>query len=204
MSTRSPEPPTPPGAQGDRLATEREMRNAALRILARDGVLAGLNLRQVADEAGVNRGLVYHYFGSRRELLRAALLADSEQRLAEHQAGMERTFRGRQEAFFRTMLSQRDALALTALLALDGDPEVKIVRDPDRPRRVFERDVELGALPADVDLRALHVASVSVVYGYLLFREQFSRDLGIPADELDERVVKTVDRLFRGLSDDTE
>jgi hypothetical protein len=27
----------------------------------RNGVLAGLNLREVAAEAGVNRGLVYHY-----------------------------------------------------------------------------------------------------------------------------------------------
>ena len=43
---------------------------ASLDGIERDGVLAGLNLQEVADEAGVNRGLVYRYFGSRRELLR--------------------------------------------------------------------------------------------------------------------------------------
>ncbi|MBP9053131.1 MAG: TetR family transcriptional regulator, partial [Ilumatobacteraceae bacterium] len=45
----------------DRDATERDLEDAALRLVDRDGVLAGLNLREVADAAGVNRGLVYHY-----------------------------------------------------------------------------------------------------------------------------------------------
>ncbi|HAM48545.1 MAG TPA: TetR family transcriptional regulator, partial [Alphaproteobacteria bacterium] len=48
----------------DRGASEAALEAAALRLLRRHGVLAGLNLREVADEAGVNRGLVYHYFGS--------------------------------------------------------------------------------------------------------------------------------------------
>ena len=36
-------------------------------------MLGGLNLREVAEAAGVNRGNIYHYFGSRQELLRAAI-----------------------------------------------------------------------------------------------------------------------------------
>ncbi|MFE5025744.1 TetR/AcrR family transcriptional regulator [Streptomyces sp. NPDC056656] len=35
-------------------------------------MLGGSNLREVGG-AGVNRGLVYHYFGSRRDLLSSAL-----------------------------------------------------------------------------------------------------------------------------------
>ena len=62
--------PTPPRTP-NRPATEAALQRAALDLLGRNGVLAGLNLREVADEAGVNRGLVYHYFGSRRDLLRA-------------------------------------------------------------------------------------------------------------------------------------
>ena len=49
----------------NRPATEAALQTAALDLLERNGVLAGLNLREVADEAGVNRGLVYHYFGTR-------------------------------------------------------------------------------------------------------------------------------------------
>src|SRR5690606_36581152 len=78
MATR-PRPTRPP----DRAATEAALEQAALRLLERNGVLAGLNLREVADEAGVNRGLVYHYFGSRRDLLRAALGADVRERIRD-------------------------------------------------------------------------------------------------------------------------
>jgi len=51
--------------------------------LNRDGVLAGLNLREVAAEAGINRGLGHHYFGSRRDLLRADTLRVFERDVAE-------------------------------------------------------------------------------------------------------------------------
>jgi AcrR family transcriptional regulator len=42
-------------------------------LVCGSSTLTGLNLREVADDAGVNRGNIYHYFGSRRELLRAAI-----------------------------------------------------------------------------------------------------------------------------------
>src|SRR5215475_1197825 len=51
MPSRSPRPP-------DRAATEAALQKAALSLVERNGVLAGLNLREVAEEAGVNRGLV--------------------------------------------------------------------------------------------------------------------------------------------------
>ena len=56
-----------------RAETERRLIDVALDLILHNGVLAGLNLREVADGAGVNRGNIYHYFGSRRELLRAAI-----------------------------------------------------------------------------------------------------------------------------------
>lgn len=46
--------------------------DAAIRVVARSG-LRGLTNRAVAAEAGVTQGLVAHHFGSRDELLRAAL-----------------------------------------------------------------------------------------------------------------------------------
>jgi AcrR family transcriptional regulator len=56
-----------------RAETERRLIDVALELIRDNGVLAGLNLRQVAEGAGVNRGNIYHYFGSRQELLRAAI-----------------------------------------------------------------------------------------------------------------------------------
>ena len=56
-----------------RAETERRLIDVALEQIRDKGVLAGLNLREVAEGAGVNRGNIYHYFGSRQELLRAAI-----------------------------------------------------------------------------------------------------------------------------------
>lgn len=186
-------------ASGDRSETEASLQQAALDLLDRNGVLSGLNLREVADEAGVNRGLVYHYFGSRRDLLRAALLSGSEQRLAEHRDAMELRLRERHRGFFATMTKQRAALKLMALLALDEDPDLCVIRDPGRPREVFERDIENGDLPVDIDIEALHIATVSLVYGYLIFRDQFSNDLDLDVDQLDDRLAAVADLLLAGL-----
>ncbi len=183
-------------APGDRATTEALLQRAALELLEANGVLDGLNLREVADRAGVNRGLVYHYFGSRRDLLRSALLADAEARIADFREAGELPVRERHRAFFEAMIEHRKALELMALLALDDDDDLHVIRDPARPHAMFERDIAQGELPPDTDIEALHVASVSLVYGYLLFRDQFARDLGLDADELDGRVAAVTDRLL--------
>ncbi len=45
---------------------------AAMRVFAQKGFAAATN-RDVAEEAGITPGLIYHYFKSKEELLRAAL-----------------------------------------------------------------------------------------------------------------------------------
>ena len=49
--------------------------DVALDLLDERGVLAGLNLREVADRVGVTPANIYHLFGSRQGLLRACLTA---------------------------------------------------------------------------------------------------------------------------------
>ncbi len=43
-----------------RAETERRLIDVAIDLIQRNGVLAGLNLREVAEGAGVNRGNNYH------------------------------------------------------------------------------------------------------------------------------------------------
>jgi DNA-binding transcriptional regulator YbjK len=49
----------------------REILEAALRVIGRDGV-AGLTHRAVADEAGVSLAATTYYFASKADLLREA------------------------------------------------------------------------------------------------------------------------------------
>lgn len=189
--------------QPDRLATESALQRAALLLLERNGILAGLNLRQVAEEAGVNRGLVYHYFGSRRDLLRAALRSNVSERLNDFAPGRGLAAPSRYERFFRTMLGHREAAVLATLLVLDGDRGVRMVPNPDGTRGRLRRDIEEGNLPEDVDTDAVHAAFASMIYGYMVLRERLADELDVEVDQLDENVAETVGLLMRRLAPDT-
>jgi AcrR family transcriptional regulator len=186
--------------QPNRAATELALQKAALALLERNGVLAGLNLREVADEAGVNRGLVYHYFGSRRDLLRAALRSDVTERLTDFRPGRSLPAPPRYERFFRTMLNHRQAAVLAWLLILDGDHGVRMVPDPAGTRERLARDAADGVLPPDVDRDGVHAAFASMIYGYMVLRDQLAGELGLDGDDLDEKVGTMINRLMRGLA----
>lgn len=194
MSPRSTDARTP-----DRAATEAALERAALDLLERNGVLAGLNLREVADEAGVNRGLVYHYFGSRRDLLRAALGSDVRERMRDLKMGLSLPFRKRYVRFVQTMMRHRRAVILSALLVHDGDKGVHLAVDPEGRRSRMRREAEHGDLPPDVDIDALYVAISSLTYGYAVFGHRLAEELGIDPEELDERLLTVTDRLIAGI-----
>lgn len=182
----------------DRAATEAALEAAALRLLARDGVLAGLNLREVAAEAEVSRGLVYHYFGSRQDLLRAALRSDARRRFAEVAETASLPFRERFSRFLSTMVRHRRAVNLVTLLVQDGDKSLRTMPMREGTLQVLARDVEQGHLD-DVDLDAVHIATVSLAYGYVLYRERFAAELGVGVTELDRRFATIADRMLAGL-----
>ena len=182
----------------DRAATEAALEAAALRLLDRDGVLAGLNLREVAAEAGVNRGLVYHYFGSRRDLLRAALRTDARRRFGEVAESAALPLRERFARFLSTMVRHRRAVSLATLLVQDGDRSLRTMPLREVTLRALERDVAEGHLD-DVDLDSVHVAIVSLAYGFVLYRQRFAAELGVGVSELDERFAAIADRMLSGL-----
>lgn len=189
--------------QPNRVATESALQKAALLLLERNGVLAGLNLRQVADEAGVNRGLVYHYFGSRRDLLRAALRSDVAERMSDFAPGLGLPAPSRYERFFRTMLNHREAAVLAALLILDGDQGVRMVPNPEGTRERIRRDVDEGVLPPDIDGDGVHAAFASMIYGYMVLRDRLAEELEVDVEALDDQVAAMIDLLMRGLKPDT-
>lgn len=173
----------------NRAETERRLIETALHLLRRDGVLAGLNLREVADGARVNRGNIYHYFGSRRELLRAAIARRFEAVAAKIVADrtgrrfVERRLRG-----FRKRSSIHDT-HLRALLVIDGDETVDPMPQYEAALSSLRQDVINGDIDRAHDLEALQVALSAVLRGYRLFRESYARRVGTDVDDLDRRVV---------------
>ncbi len=180
----------------DRAASEAALETAALRLLQQNGVLSGLNLREVADEAGVNRGLVYHYFGSRQQLLRSALRRGVKQRLAEILASGGLPFNARIRQLIRTMLGQREAVNLSALLLLDAQEKLPVAPLKDQWIAGFQRDMAEGKVDADMDPQALLALMTALSYGYVVFRQAVAEELNVPVTDLDYRVDEVFGKML--------
>ncbi|MFE4798756.1 TetR/AcrR family transcriptional regulator [Streptomyces sp. NPDC056708] len=183
-----------------RQETEADLLAAAHRLLQRDGVLAGVNLREIATEAGVNHGQIYQYFGTRQALLRASVADLVERQTADRDGHWELPFAERRAAMFRHRLEEPELVKLEALLALDGDEDFSPLPRFTQTRRSLERDQEEGFLPDDADAVAAHVMTAAAQMGYVIFREAYARDTGIPLEELDERAAGAFARMVAGLA----
>jgi AcrR family transcriptional regulator len=179
----------------DREATEESLRAAAVALLRRGGVLAGLNLRQVADEARVNRGLVYQYFGSRRSLLRSALFHRSRPNAEDAVDAAGLPLRERLSRLFWTSLRNPEPVRLATLLVLDGDDRPRLLLNRGAGRADLAAEAGRGELPVE-DVEAVQAAIASTIYGYTLLREHLAREIGLPAEELDKRMAECVEAMF--------
>ena len=181
----------PPVPRRDREATERRLVKAALEILERDGVLAGLRLRDVAEHAGVSRGNIYNYFGNRRELLRRALHIRFTE-LGERFGPDDPGFVERKLRFVGGPTENHYATNVLSLLVLDHGDDDDVVAMPffDNVMDGMRRSVETGDIHPDhaEDLEGLHIAISAATRGYNLLRPIYASQIGVSIEELDERV----------------
>ncbi len=192
---RAAVPPASTGAQD----TIEKVQNAVLEMLEKQGVLAGINLNEVAKLAGVNRSLVYHHFGTRQEVLRSAIRKRMLDRQVHTRTPTEPMALGvRVVHGLRKAVESADTLKLSTLLHLDGSLSPKLMPNAKTTLMLLDRDVALGLAPQTDDIEALHVSYAAAVYGYALYREVFARDLDIDLVQLDARVETSLRRLFDG------
>lgn len=184
----------------DRARTEADLLKATFELLQRDGVFAGLNLQEVAERAGVNRGQIYQYFGDRQSLLRSAVAHHAREWAARAKGHWQMPFAKRRRAMLHSALENPEITQVEALLAIDGDTGYHALPEIERTRSALERDLESGDLPADSDAVALHVLMVAAYKGYVVFRESFARDLGVPVERLDARVAAAQDQVLEALA----
>jgi AcrR family transcriptional regulator len=184
----------------NRSSADRSTRDAlmdeAIEQLMTKGVLAGLNLREVAEAVGVTPANIYHYFGSRQGLLRAALQRETSLLDDRVAALVDATFVERRLAMFDA-IAHSPHLALTALLALDGDPDYQPMPFLDATRAVYKRQVEAHEIPADLDIEAAHLLGLAVSIGAAIYGDAAARQLHISSDELHERIRALFEQMMQ-------
>jgi AcrR family transcriptional regulator len=191
----------------DRPASESELLAAARRLVERDGVLAGLNLQEVANEAGVNRGLIYRYFGSREGLLRAAFSSMTWEGDEVFTRTRNLPFAERRSKIFESALQNATFIKLEALLAITNADDFRLFPRLERSQDDMQRDKDEGRLPPDADALATHLLSAATYLGYAIFREAMAREAdqtvapGLTIDELDERAKRVFYKMMRGIAD---
>ncbi|HVW17754.1 MAG TPA: TetR family transcriptional regulator [Solirubrobacteraceae bacterium] len=150
--------------------TAQRILAAATRQFAAKG-LAGARVDEIAREAGVNKQLIYHYFGGKLELYNEVLgrLVESSQPKREAEAACD-TLAEKMELLTRLGMHPNSALwqRLLGWEALETDPAGGIVREEDR-RATWERHVEsvraaqaAGEVDPSLDPELVAVAVVSM------------------------------------------
>lgn len=187
-------------ATGIRARTEEVIEAAALELLNENGILAGLNLREVAERAGVNRALVYQYFGDRRGLLRSALFKAAARRpIWHHPRRATQQLVDRLLGDFREVVKARDQVRIVALLRLDNDDQGPVLDYPEESFSLLERDKSQGALPGDLEVRPFHILFISMLAGYSLFRDRIADEVGVTTHELDASMEQTIEIVVKHL-----
>jgi AcrR family transcriptional regulator len=154
-----------PGAQktAARTAAEETLLDAAERLLAEVGY-AGITTRRLAEEAGINHGLVHYYFGSNENLLVRALERFTARLIARQRElyAADLPFAGKWRTAMRYLVSedvsyQKVWLELQALAWNNPDIRARLARVNaewravlteafDQPRRELGIELPLEAL----------------------------------------------------------
>jgi AcrR family transcriptional regulator len=183
----------------DRRVTERRILDATWRLFDQEGPLAGINLQRVADEAGVNRSLVYQYFGTREDLVRTALTERLKRGRPLFRAGHTLPFAERKRQTFAIALADPAPARLITQLVLAGNEEVRALPLLAGSRDVLARDLADGSLPPGADADVMHAMTVVLSLAYAVFRERIAAELDIDPVELDDRAADVYGLMLEGL-----
>jgi AcrR family transcriptional regulator len=189
----------PQGSEPEAPTTRERLMDAALDYLAEKGVLGGLNLREIAERVGVTPANIYHYFGSRRGLLRAALNRESRRLAVPLEAMAGIPFEERRLRMF-DQITSRAELRLGALLVLDDDPDYEPLPFIKRTSQQYQAQADAGVLPDDLDVIAAHLITLATSIGVALYNDAAARQLGVDPDALLARARAVLERMLAGLS----
>lgn len=181
-----------------RQETERALKEALLRLLEHRSAEA-ISVRDIAGEAGVNHGLIHHYFGSKEGLIRAVaneISTDVYESYTEYPSAAD----------FFALLRARPALAAAvARLALDGPADLLEQASPpdfhlDRAVARLEAFAARYPIAGGVDPHVINGFFAAAMLGWFAFKPLLELGYRIPDDADDQlaTLLEMLDRLLDG------
>jgi AcrR family transcriptional regulator len=174
--------------------------DAAIRLMS-DRAPSTVTGRELAEEAGVNYGLVHYYFESSGDLLSAARDRHGSRLLADLMAG------GTRPIPLDQIVSDREIFGFAAHVALEGGDD-----DADVSRPVFDAMLRLAA-EGDPDGDPVHhratvAAIVLLQLGWPVFVEHNATGLGLDLEAdgevIRERFFTVLESLYRSIGVEAE
>ena len=172
------------GQSRGRASAEEKLVTAAAELIAEVGPRAA-TVRAVSARAGVNHGLVHHYFGSKDALLRAAMvrLVHEHARFATEQA------HGRPTPAPLALLQDQAYLRAVVRCVLDGEMELattELDEGVSMPRRALEHAEQRSGAPADTRLKAHVATGMALEMGWAALEPFIAAVTGTKKSELAE------------------
>jgi AcrR family transcriptional regulator len=160
-----------------------------------------VTVRDIAERANANPGLVHRYFGSKQNLMRAAM-AKSQGAIAAHLAQMTDVRRDL-GLLYQATVGEKEFVAVLARASLDGVLPEFPAGYPTMGGLVERIEAELGTASAGrYDPRVVVACLSSLTLGYALFGEFVRRGTGLaglPSEELDAAIQEVL-REIAGLA----
>jgi AcrR family transcriptional regulator len=172
--------------------TRARILSAARREFAAKGI-AGARVDAIARRAGVNKRMLYHYFGNKDALFLAVLQRTLDERLA-HVAGESPDTAGRlrgRSAFYAGSADYVRLLMWEALErpAIDPADRPDRVAAYDRLRARVEADQQAGNLPPEFDSRQWALAELAIGLMPIAFPQLTRMQVGLDVDSEEFRAA---------------
>jgi AcrR family transcriptional regulator len=172
--------------------------DAVIRLLDRRAADA-VSVRDIAAEAGVNHGLVHHYFGSKEALVREAIRRTNDRVSRERPGAIASAWS------FGLFRAHPELARVVARVCLDGPRDLLALAAP--PREEIEaraRDIAAGAerlgIPLPLDPHVVSAGTAAALIGWFVFKPLLEAGWNLPADADEQlaRALEIVDATFRG------
>ena len=167
-----------------RVDVEERLVAAAADLLGEVGPRA-MSVRQVAERAGVNHGLVHHYFGGKDGLARAGM----KRLVAEHMQWVRGRNEGRSIPSPLALSGDQRYLRAVVRCVLDGETELaltELTEGVSVPRSAMDAVVARdGRDEPDVETRAVVAATMALEMGWAALEPFILAITGTPAADAD-------------------